>query len=217
MPARAIGPALAAAGVVGLAVLLGAAVGLPAVLLAVPAAVAAGMLRLRLDAREKGLKVLTQLDALTGLGNRRLLHERLSYEIVRHTRHRRRFSLLALDLDGFKSVNDRFGHLAGDEILREIARALQRTVRDQDTVVRFGGDEFCVLAPESGWEDAERLAERLRFAVEHAVQGLDTLGVSIGYAVFPEHGWTPEQLLARADAAEIDVKRRRRAERRAAA
>src|SRR3712207_431096 len=171
MHARAIGPGAAAGGVVCLAVLLGSVIGFPALLLAVPVGVAAGMFRLRLDAREQGLKVLSQLDALTGLGNRRLLQERLSYEIVRHTRHRRRFSLLALDLDGFKSVNDRFGHLAGDEILREIARALERTVRDQDTVVRLGGDEFCVLAPESGWEDAERLAERLRFAVEHAVQG----------------------------------------------
>ena len=65
----------------------------------------------------------------------------------------------------------------------------------------MGGDEFCVLAPEIEWEDAERLAERLELAVETAVGGLDMLGVSVGFAVFPDEGWTPEHLLARADQA----------------
>jgi diguanylate cyclase len=207
---RAIGPAVIAGSVITLVVIAGAKLGMSALVLAIPAAVLAGVTQRRIDRRQLGLKLLTQQDALTGLGNRRLLHERLNYEIVRHRRHSRRFTLLALDLDGFKQVNDRFGHLAGDEILREVARALQRAVRDQDTVVRFGGDEFCVLAPESTWQDAEALAQRLHLAVENAVGGLDMLGVSVGYAVFPDEGWTPEHLLARADAAEIDVKRRKR-------
>jgi GGDEF domain-containing protein len=80
----------------------------------------------------------------------------------------------------------------------------------------MGGDEFCVLAPESTWEDAEVLAQRLHVAVENAVGGLDMLGVSVGYAVFPDEGWTPQHLLQRADAAEIDVKRAKRPESRAA-
>ena len=207
---RAIGPAVLAASAVSLNVLAGAKMGMAALFFALPAALLAGWLQRRIDQRQLGLKLLSQQDALTGLGNRRLLHERLNYEITRHRRHSRRFSLLALDLDGFKQVNDRFGHPAGDEILREVARSLERAVRDQDTVVRLGGDEFCVLAPETTWEDAERLAERLAAAVEGAVGGLDMLGVSVGYAVFPDEGWTPEHLLARADAAEIDVKRRKR-------
>ena len=207
---RSIGPAVIAASAVALNVLAGAKMGMTALLFAVPAAVLAGWWQRRLDQRQQGLKLLSQQDALTGLGNRRLLHERLNYEIVRHRRHSRRFTLLALDLDGFKLVNDRFGHPAGDEILREVARSLERAVRDQDTVVRLGGDEFCVLAPESTWEDAETLPQRLHVAVETAVGGLDMLGVSVGYAVFPDEGWTPEHLLARADAAEIDVKRRKR-------
>lgn len=207
---RAIGPGVIAASAVALNVIAGAKLGMTALVFALPAAVLAGWLQLRTDKRELGLKLLSQQDALTGLGNRRLLNERLNYEITRHRRHSRRFTLLALDLDGFKQVNDRFGHPAGDEILREVARSLERAVRDQDTVVRLGGDEFCVLAPESTWEDAEALAQRLHVAVETAVGGLDMLGVSVGYAVFPDEGWTPEHLLARADAAEIDVKRRKK-------
>ena len=207
---RALAPAVVAASAVAIVVVAGAKLGMAALVLAVPAALLGAMAQRRIEQRAQGLKLLSQLDALTGLGNRRLLHERLGYEIARHRRHSRRFTLLVLDLDGFKQVNDRFGHPAGDEILREVARSLQRAVRDQDTVVRMGGDEFCVLAPESTWHDADALAKRLCQAVEKAVGGLDMLGVSVGYAVFPDEGWTPEHLLARADAAEIDVKRRKK-------
>ena len=194
-----------------LLVLAGSRFGGAGLFFCVPAAVATLLVVLRIQARQQGLRLISQQDALTGLGNRRLLHDRLSYEIARHRRHSRRFSVLALDLDGFKQVNDRYGHPAGDEILREVAKSLVKAVRDQDTVVRMGGDEFCVLAPESTWEDADAMAQRLHVAVQTAVSGLeDRLGVSVGFAVFPDEGWTPEHLLARADAAEIDVKRRKR-------
>jgi diguanylate cyclase (GGDEF)-like protein len=189
---------------------LGAQFGPLALVLAVPAGVLGGYVARSLQARQHGLRLLTQQDALTGLGNRRLLHERLNYEITRHRRMSRRFSVLALDLDGFKQVNDRYGHPAGDEILREVARSLRRAVRDQDTVVRMGGDEFCVLVPESSWKEAERMSERLQQAVAGCVGGLDTLGASVGYAIFPDEGWAPEHLLGRADAAAIEMKRRRR-------
>jgi diguanylate cyclase (GGDEF)-like protein len=191
-----------------LLVLAGAAFGAAALFFCVPAGVAGLAAVRRIEARHQGLRLLSQQDALTGLGNRRLLRDRLNYEIARHRRHSRRFSVLVLDLDGFKGVNDRFGHAAGDEILREIAKALQKAVRDQDTVTRLGGDEFCVLAPEIGWEDADRLATRLEQAVARSVGGLDMLGVSIGFSVFPDEGWTPEHLLARADEAGIQAKRR---------
>ncbi len=209
VPPQVSVPAAVATAVAAVLVLAGSSFGAAALFFCVPVAVGALLVALRVDARQQGLRLISQQDALTGLGNRRLLQDRLNYEISRHRRHSRRFTVLALDLDGFKQVNDRFGHAAGDEILREVARALEKAVRDQDTVVRMGGDEFCVLAPEIGWEDAERLAARLEQAVETAVGGLDMLGVSVGFAVFPDEGWTPDHLLARADEAGMQEKRAR--------
>ena len=206
-------PALLAFAFVALVALAGAWMGAWAVLLAFPGGLLIGLSQLRTAEREAALRLLSQQDALTGLGNRRLLQQRLTYEIARHGRHERRFTVLALDLDGFKGVNDRFGHQAGDEVLREIAWALERAVRDQDTLVRLGGDEFCVLAPESSFADAERMAERLQHAVRHAVEGVDRLDVSVGYAVFPDEGRTPEALMEHADAAAIDAKRQSRTQR----
>jgi diguanylate cyclase (GGDEF)-like protein len=202
------GTAVGAAVLVALAVLAGARLGAGAVLLALPAAMAAALIRGRLDARHSGLMHLAHIDPLTGLGNARQLRTRLTYEICRHRRHKRRLAVLVLDLDGFKSVNDRFGHAAGDEVLREVARQLERTCRDEDTVVRQGGDEFCIVAPETGWREAERLAERLGYAVARAVGGLQGISASIGFAIFPDEGATAETLLAQADANEAAAKRR---------
>ncbi len=204
MPIAASAAAVAAA----LIALAGAALGPLAVLLALPAGVAAWLVQRRAEVRERRLLLLSQRDALTGLANRRVLEQRLGYEIARHRRHRRRFCLVAMDLDGFKQVNDRFGHQAGDEVLREVARALERTVREADTVVRLGGDEFCILAPESGPAEADRLAARVRWAVAGAVEGLEALSVSAGYAVYPDDGQHGDELLSRADEASIAAKRR---------
>ena len=200
--------ALLAAGVLALGVLLGQQLGPLALVLCLPAAVAAAVGARRRQARERRLEELSRRDPLTGLGNARLLRERLAYEIARHARHSRPLAVLVLDLDGFKGVNDRFGHAAGDEVLREVAAALARTVRDQDTVVRQGGDEFCVLAPESGREEAARLAERLREGVEAAVTGLDGLSASLGAAIYPEDGETAAGLLEAADVVAMEAKRR---------
>ena len=117
-------PAVLAFAFVALVALAGASVGAWAAVLALPAGAIIGLSQLRTAEREDALRLLSQQDALTGLGNRRLLQQRLSYEIARHGRHERRFTVLALDLDGFKGVNDRFGHQAGDEVLCDIARAL---------------------------------------------------------------------------------------------
>jgi diguanylate cyclase (GGDEF)-like protein len=213
--ARAVPPtvlltALGASALTAIAVLAGSRLGLTALLLVVPAALAGAAARRRVDVRQSGLMHLAHIDPLTGLGNSRLLRSRLDYELSRHRRMRRRLTVFILDIDGFKQVNDRFGHVAGDEVLREIARQLQRTCREQDTVVRQGGDEFCVLAPETGWREAERLAERLGYAIARAVGGLQGLTASIGFAVFPDEGATAEVLIARADANETDAKRRAR-------
>jgi len=215
---RSIPPKDAAAAVAGcvavaLVVLASLRLGMAALALCPAAGALAVLARRRTGAHAAGLLHLAHLDPLTGLGNARLLRSRLEYEIARHHRHRRQMALLVLDLDGFKGVNDRFGHPAGDELLREVSRRLTRTVREGDTVIRQGGDEFCVLAPETGFRDAERLAARVEDAVRAAAGGLEGVSASIGYAVFPDEGATPEILLARADAAELEAKRRSREDR----
>ena len=162
------------------------------------------------EAEREALRESALTDPLTGAANRRALGERIEYEIARHTRARRTFAVLALDLDGFKLVNDRFGHAAGDEILCDVADALHDAVREQDTVARLGGDEFCVLAPETDGAGAEHLAARVDAAVQAATAGLDTLSASIGISMFPSDGLDARSVLEAADSAQIHDKRRRR-------
>lgn len=210
--------AVLAAAALAAGVLLGAQLGPLALLLCLPGAALSAALARRRQARVRRLEELGRRDPLTGLGNARLLGERLAYEIARHERHRRPFAVLVCDLDGFKAVNDRFGHAAGDEVLQAVAQALQRTVRDEDTVVRQGGDEFCVLAPEMGGREAEQLAGRLRGAVADAAAGLSGLGASFGVASYPRDGRDARTLLELADAAAYEAKRQSwRARRRRAA
>jgi diguanylate cyclase (GGDEF)-like protein len=168
--------------------------------LAVAAAVVV-FLRERLELGNDAMRRVAERDPLTGVGNYRTLYERLDYEIARHGRHNRRFALALLDLDGFKQVNETHGHLAGDRLLRDVGRVLVETVRGQDTVARQGGDEFSVLAPESGPVDALALSRRLQRSLRRVRVGDVPLTTSIGYAVFPEHGTTPDALLAHADSA----------------
>ncbi len=156
-------------------------------------------------------------DPLTGAANRRALTELVDYEIARHARLRHSFAVVALDLDGFKLVNDRFGHPAGDGLLRDVAEALRQVVRDQDTVARLGGDEFCVLAPETDESGAERLAARVAAAIGRVTAGLDTLSASIGVALYPVDGGDARAVLEAADAAQVDAKRRSRGRGRQAA
>jgi len=210
--APVLSAALAAAALAA-GVLLGARFGAAALILCLPGAGLAAVLSARRQRTERHLEELTRRDPLTGLGNARLLADRLPYEIARHARHGRPLAVLVCDLDGFKGVNDRFGHAAGDEVLREIGAAFERTARGQDTLVRHGGDEFCILAPESGRDDAVQLAARLREAAEEAVGGLRGLGASWGVAVYPADGATPGELLAVADAEAFEDKRRRGRER----
>jgi diguanylate cyclase (GGDEF)-like protein len=134
--------------------------------------------------------------------------ERIRYEVARHTRQSRSFAVLALDLDGFKLVNDRFGHQAGDELLRDVAEALEREVREQDTVARLGGDEFYVLAPETDRRGGEQLAARVSRAVSGVTTGLETLSASIGLAIFPDDGASATEVVEAADATGLDAKRR---------
>jgi diguanylate cyclase (GGDEF)-like protein len=163
------------------------------------AAVLVAYFRERLEAGKNAYQVLSERDPLTGVGNYRIFHERLDYEIARHQRHQRRFVVMVLDLSGFKQVNETRGHLEGDRVLREVGRVLSDTVRDQDTVARQGGDEFSVLAPETTNFEAAALADRLRQALGTIPVGDRGLSASIGWAIYPEHGLTVQELLAHAD------------------
>ena len=147
--------------------------------------------RERLEAGRAAYQELSRRDPLTGVGNYRTLYERLEYEIVRHQRHQRRFAVLLLDLNGFKQVNETFGHLEGDRLLREVGRVLAGTVRDEDSVARQGGDEFSVLAPETTWGEVVALAARIRASLATVAVDDRVLSTSIGWAIYPENGnWT---------------------------
>lgn len=141
---------------------------------------------------------LARHDALTGVGNRRLLDERVEYERVRHMRSGRSFALIVLDLNGFKQINDTIGHNAGDDVLREVAIALEGAVRAQDTVARPGGDEFCILAPEADAADADELVARVRAALD--ALPVQRVSAGVGVALFPADGVTARDLFEVADA-----------------
>jgi diguanylate cyclase (GGDEF)-like protein len=160
----------------------------------------------RLEAGRRALWVLSRRDELTGVGNYRALQERLGQEIAGHARHEREFALILIDLDGFKQVNEMFGHLEGDRVLAAIGAALRDEVRDEDSVFRQGGDEFAVIAPETNGEEAEEVAARLRAQVRDC--SVDELPVSAGTGIasFPADGRTADQLTHVADLALLRIK-----------
>ncbi len=154
------------------------------------------------------LEQLAQTDPLTQLLNRRALAERITAEMERALRYDSSLSLLMVDLDHFKRINDTYGHLTGDDVLRDFALLLSRTIRTTDVVARYGGEEFLVLLPEADEAGAEHFAERIRMAVEQHEFGARVgepslrLTASIGVATFPAARIeTVEDLFARADAA----------------
>ncbi|MGF1648376.1 MAG: diguanylate cyclase [Kineosporiaceae bacterium] len=151
-------------------------------------------------------------DPLTGIGNLRLLTQTLGREVERAARFGHSLSVLMLDLDHFKAVNDTHGHARGDQVLAELARRLARCVRDIDTVARYGGEEFCLVLPETSPDGAEIVARRVLAAVSGApfpVPGGPSLHVtvSIGVAAFPEHGRTGGEVMRAADRALYAAKR----------
>jgi diguanylate cyclase (GGDEF)-like protein len=115
--------------------------------------------------RFREARQLADLDALTGLHNRRYFHETLAREVARAQRYSRSLALVVFDLDDFKAINDRIGHLAGDGVLAEAADRVRDVVRSADVACRVGGDEFAVILPESSLKDADQLYERLELAI----------------------------------------------------
>lgn len=158
-------------------------------------------------------QTLLHLDDLTGLYNHRYLEIALDRETKRSARYGSSLCLLFIDLDHFKPVNDTYGHLAGSQVLREVAAIIRATVRDVDLVFRFGGDEFVVLLieadAEAGLRTATRIQERIqasKFVV--AKDAIARVTSSIGVAAFPEHADEKERLIALADECMYESKRR---------
>lgn len=154
---------------------------------------------------ENKLLEMTKIDALTRLFNRSFLDKRLSEELERSRRFGKTFSVIMIDVDHFKKINDTRGHLCGDHTLRRLAVLLQQVVRQMDVVGRYGGEEFCCMLPETAAENARILAERLRLKVAEEVffYGSEEYGVtiSLGLAEYGEGANTLEALVGQADAA----------------
>lgn len=147
-----------------------------------------------------------QTDGLTGLRNRRALQEGLVAGMDECERKGLPFSLILLDVDEFKSYNDRFGHPAGDEALRRVARLISDAARKEDVAARYGGEEFAILLPDTNALGAMAVAERLRKSLEAAPWELRRITASFGLATV-RNGGSPEQLVADADAALFRAKR----------
>jgi diguanylate cyclase (GGDEF)-like protein len=164
------------------------------------AAGAVAYLRERLVSSEARYRRLSELDPLTGIGNYRMLSMRLPRELRRHVRSGQSLALILFDLDGFKRVNDSYGHQRGDAVLQAVATALEDGVRDHDIVVRQGGDEFAVVAPDTDEASARALAVRLCRAIGEISPEGTRIGASTGMAMYPRDAETLEGLLAVADA-----------------
>jgi len=157
------------------------------------------------QAEMEKLSADASIDYLTRVPNRRALEQRLNEALALYKRHGRQFGLLMLDLDHFKALNDTYGHIAGDKVLRALAATLVAEVRSSDLVARYGGEEFAVLLPETPLQESLVVAEKLRVAVEQqsTEHAGDWIGitVSIGIAEVTAADVYVETVVARADAA----------------
>lgn len=145
---------------------------------------------------------LARRDALTGVANRMAANERLLFEQQRYTRHQHSYSILMMDIDFFKRINDNFGHAVGDQVLIQTAHVLQHQLRRTDFIARFGGEEFLVILPETTLEGAAQLAEKLRVAVaEYAYAAVGQVTLSLGVAMVDGSDEVAETVLRRADEA----------------
>lgn len=163
------------------------------------------------EQERRRLMRMSRVDELTGLHNLRALQEQMPTWLGPAVRTGRRMAVMMMDLDGFKSVNDRLGHGVGNELLKEIANLLRFAVRVGDEPFRFGGDEFVLLLSDADGAGAMVVAQRIQdiyHSMGQTLRGTDVaVSFSIGIAVFPQDGATPEILLERADKALLDAKR----------
>jgi diguanylate cyclase (GGDEF)-like protein len=161
-------------------------------------------------ATQRRMEQLAHFDPVTRIANRSLLTDRLAQEMERARRSGKGFALLLFDLDGFKHVNDRMGHAAGDRVLAAAAERARAVLRAQDTLGRQGGDEFLAILPETSEEGAMKVADKLRESLARPYPvdgGTANVSASIGVSLFPAHGTQSEPLLRAADVALYDAKR----------
>lgn len=157
------------------------------------------------QANQEELERLASVDSLTGLSNRRTVLQKLDGEIKRARRYKEKVSLMMLDIDHFKKVNDQYGHLTGDEVLREVGKVMQQSIRDTDTAGRYGGEEFLIILPRTNPASALDMAERVRKTTA-AAEMKDSAGnvfgitVSLGLSDY-RPGDDEHSLISRADAA----------------
>jgi diguanylate cyclase (GGDEF)-like protein len=153
---------------------------------------------------------LANTDPLTSLANRRQMAEKLQHEFLRSRRYNHPLSLLYLDMDGFKAVNDRFGHLFGDEVLVGASKAMQAVLRATDLLVRLGGDEFAVMLPETNLEGGREVAVKLREALSAYARSLGPtvleLSFCAGVSQLLDEDTSPDEIIARADMAQYLAK-----------
>jgi len=153
------------------------------------------------------LKKLSITDPLTGILNRRYLNNRLSEEIARFNRYKHPFSFLMIDIDGFKEYNDAYGHITGDKVLKNIATTIVNSLRSIDIAIRFGGDEFVLILPQTPKIEAINIANRIKENVENLYIPLQQelpskyLTVSIGLSSYPEHASSAAEILEKTDQA----------------
>jgi diguanylate cyclase (GGDEF)-like protein len=159
------------------------------------------------DDAHEGLLRFAFTDYLTGLKTRGYFEQQLELEIKRSERKKSRFALVMIDIDFFKRLNDRHGHHAGDQVLRDVASLLMKDMREVDTVARYGGEEFVIILPETGEAEARMVAERLRHTVEQAKffagspQAVERLSISLGIAMYGPDAQFRRELIQNADSA----------------
>ena len=162
------------------------------------------------QAKEEESRKFALHDALTGLPNRVLFEERLDHGLIQAKRHGWKLAVLFMDIDNFKNINDSYGHDLGDKVLLTVADRLQSSVREEDTVSRWGGDEFvCLLSEFKQEADVTRLAEKIVSRISEAVKFNGTvlsIGVSVGIAIYPTDGKTADILFKNADTAMYKAK-----------
>jgi len=152
------------------------------------------------------IRTLAYQDSLTGVLVNRRFYEQLEREVARARRHHYPVTLLFIDLDNFKKYNDKHGHIAGDQILCQFADLLRGSVRQNDILGRWGGEEFVVLLPQTDIRQGMAVGERIRNNVRQQLNGVT---VSIGLATFPDHADSAVELTARADAIMYEAKKQR--------
>ena len=162
-----------------------------------------------LERTRESLVALSRTDPLTGLLNRRSFEERFAEEFARSRRYRVPLSCVLFDIDHFKRINDSRGNAFGDRVLQSVARLARETLRDVDLLARYGGAEFVALLPETGTQDARRVAERIRFGIERLSLHELRCTASLGLATFPCPGIDTGEALLRAAGDCLDVARER--------